>query len=432
MNNTNPLQEAANQLALRGRYGDTMMVHMNPIEVDALAQLSPTGQLTTNPDTGQPEAFLPLLFSMLGPSVLGAMGASAMSPIVASAIGSGLGTMAEGGSLQEGLTAGLMGGVTGGLLKGVMPEGLDLFGKGAGAEAAGQAIPSTVGGSLPGAVPLPVGSSTPNIATQAVADLGFQPSLDFAGKLGATPDTFGQKLMGGLESAVSPENLPTTVGQLGAGMVGEMYVPWDTPDALEEESEYQYEGPYMPTEQRRMIATGDPLQSAFEAEQQMLEGNVFPPGFNMRYGGLVKRLQKGGMARTQEDIENMAAEQRWMSDMNKQQFVDQLATLPPNLSPEAQRMINAEIPEELFRRGEPDMGAVSPKRFRDYQPEGMLKGTVFDYVPDPVQTSSFLMDRLGRKPAVEETAMSPDQQFIEERERLKKRGRRKLMEPVRR
>ena len=62
----------------------------------------------------------------------------------------------------------------------------------------------------------------------------------------------------------------------------------------------------------------------------------------------------------------------------------------------------------------------------------MLKGTVFDYVPDPVQTSRFLMDRLNREPAVEETAMSPDQQFIEERERLKKRGRRKLMEPVRR
>jgi len=34
-------------------------------------------------------------------------------------------------------------------------------------------------------------------------------------------------------------------------------------------------------------------------------------------------------------------------------------------------------------------------RFRDYQPEGMLKGTFFDYVPDPIQTSSYLMDLLG-------------------------------------
>ena len=423
MNNTNPLQEAANQLASRGRYGDTMMVHMNPIEVDALAQLSPTGQLTTNPDTGQPEAFLPLLFSMLGPSVLGAMGASAMSPIVASAIGSGLGTMAEGGSLQEGLTAGLMGGVTGGLLKGVMPEGLDLFGKGAGAEAAGQAIPSTVGGNLPGQIPLSVAPSLPASAiggnigtlgapTAALGALGGQEGLTEVLSQAAPEAGFGSRLMGGIESALGPEGLPDTIGSLGAGMVGEMYVPWDSPDALEEESEYQYEGPYMPTEQRRMIGSADPLQSAFEAEQQMLEGNVFPPGFNMRYGGLVKRLQKGGMASTQGQIENMAAEQRMRSDMNKQQFVDQLAALPPNLSPEAQRMVAAEIPEEMFRRGE-------PKRFRDYQPEGMLKGTMFDYVPDPVQTSQFLMDRLGRRrPNIEEVDMAT----------LPKR---KLMEPLR-
>ena len=47
-----PLQNAAEQLAKQGRYGDTMMVHMNPIEVDALAKLSPTGQLTINPQTG--------------------------------------------------------------------------------------------------------------------------------------------------------------------------------------------------------------------------------------------------------------------------------------------------------------------------------------------------------------------------------------------
>ena len=404
MNNTNPLQEAANQLASRGRYGDTMMVHMNPIEVDALAKLSPTGQLTTNPHTGQPEAFLPLLFSMIAPSLIGAGTAAGLSSLAASAIGSGIGTIAEGGSLQEGLTAGLMSGVTGGLLKGVMPEGFDLLGKGATEavpEAATQAVQNlpqaiptvdmTQAGSsllenMSGALEAQTGQFGADALTQAGSELA-------GGAAGEAAGGFGSRLMGGIESALGPEGLPDTIGSLGAGMVGEMYVPWDTPEALGEESEYQYEGPYMPTEQRRMIATGDPLQSAFEAEQQMLEGNVFPPGFNMRYGGLVKRLQKGGMAQTQEDIERMAAEQRVISDMNKE-------------------------------------GAS--KRFRDYQPEGMLKGTVFDYVPDPVQTSRFLMDRLNREPAVEETAMSPDQQFIEERERLKKRGRRKLMEPVRR
>tara|TARA_R100000093_G_scaffold69421_1_gene41605 strand:- start:10 stop:1242 length:1233 start_codon:yes stop_codon:yes gene_type:complete len=410
MNNTNPLQEAANQLASRGRYGDTMMVHMNPIEVDALAQLSPTGQLTTNPHTGQPEAFLPLLFSMIAPSLIGAGTAAGLSSLAASAIGSGIGTIAEGGSLQEGLTAGLMGGLTGGLLKGVMPEGLDLLGKGA-----TEAVPEAIGTTAADIGQALGGGASPMMSgvTDALSVVPEQVVQQ------ATP-TFGQNLMGGIESALGPEGLPDTIGSLGAGMVGEMYVPWDTPEALGEESEYQYEGPYMPTEQRRMIATGDPLQSAFEAEQQMLEGNVFPPGFNMRYGGLVKRLQKGGMARTQEDIENMAAEQRWMSDMNKQRAD----------AAEFNRLQEALAAPRLNR--EPVVEGGEPKRFRDYQPEGMLKGTVFDYVPDPVQTSRFLMDRLNREPAVEETAMSPDQQFIEERERLKKRGRRKLMEPVRR
>ena len=130
--------------------------------------------------------------------------------------------------------------------------------------------------------------------------------------------------------------------------------------------------------------------------------------------------------------------------------------------------------------------STEDKRFRDYQPEyeGLPEGytsrmddsafgKLRKFIPDPFQISNWLggehgavtyedvdadylrqykenraleremggklagrrqeiIDRLNREPAVEETAMSPDQQFIEERERLKKRGRRKLMEPVRR
>jgi hypothetical protein len=54
MNNM-PYQGVANELAKYGRYGDSMLVHMNPIEVQMLGSLSPTGQLTINPVTGQPE-----------------------------------------------------------------------------------------------------------------------------------------------------------------------------------------------------------------------------------------------------------------------------------------------------------------------------------------------------------------------------------------
>ena len=46
-------------------------------------------------------------------------------------------------------------------------------------------------------------------------------------------------------------------------------------------------------------------------------------------------------------------------------------------------------------RGFAEGDTVEKKRFRDYQPEGMLKGTIFDFIPDPVQTSAYLQDRFG-------------------------------------
>ena len=67
------LEGVADLLANQGRYGDSMLVHMNPVEVQGLASMSPTGSLTVNPQTGQPEAFLPFLASTL----LGGIGGSA-------------------------------------------------------------------------------------------------------------------------------------------------------------------------------------------------------------------------------------------------------------------------------------------------------------------------------------------------------------------
>ena len=118
-----PMQPMAEQMAQQGRYGDSMMVHMNPIEVAGIASLSPTGQLTTNPMTGQPEAFLPflapLLGSLAGSSLLtgttlggltGALGLSGgLSSAAAGAIGSGLASAAVTGDLKEGLLSGLTG-----------------------------------------------------------------------------------------------------------------------------------------------------------------------------------------------------------------------------------------------------------------------------------------------------------------------------------
>jgi hypothetical protein len=116
--NTRPMEPMAQQMAQQGRYGDSMLVHMNPVEVAGIASLSPTGSLTTNPMTGQPEAFLPFLVPLLGSlggSALAgsgfatALGLGGLGSTAMGAIGSGLATTAVTGDIKKGLTAGLTG-----------------------------------------------------------------------------------------------------------------------------------------------------------------------------------------------------------------------------------------------------------------------------------------------------------------------------------
>mgnify|MGYP003149736785 CR=1 FL=1 len=125
------LVEAAEAVRQKGRFGDTVLMHVNPEEAKALAHGS-GGYLTTNPDTGLPEAFLPALLPIIGGlggtalatsgalTGLGAAGAFlSANPFLAGAIGSGLGKFIGTGDLGEGLKTGLISGVTGGLLQGL-------------------------------------------------------------------------------------------------------------------------------------------------------------------------------------------------------------------------------------------------------------------------------------------------------------------------
>ncbi|QBX32596.1 MAG: hypothetical protein GOVbin2604_48 [Gammaproteobacteria virus GOV_bin_2604] len=110
MNNKLPYKNMADEVASRGRYGDTTLIHVNPIEVEGLASLVP---LTINPDTGYPEAFLPLLAPFLGTALGTAIGTGAgltgLGLTAAGAGGSALATTAATGSVEEGLMAGLTG-----------------------------------------------------------------------------------------------------------------------------------------------------------------------------------------------------------------------------------------------------------------------------------------------------------------------------------
>ena len=121
-----PLEGIAEQLASQGRYGDTMLMHVNPAEVEGIAALVPGGQLPRNPMTGQPEAFIGMILGMLakplltkGVAALGAKaGAGALgtaltglagSSAAMTGITSGLIETARTGDIKKGFTSGLMG-----------------------------------------------------------------------------------------------------------------------------------------------------------------------------------------------------------------------------------------------------------------------------------------------------------------------------------
>ena len=99
------IKQQTQNVAAQGRYGDNMLLHVNPAEVQGLASIMP---LTKNPQTGQPEAFLPFLAPLLG-SAAGTALFTGLNPAVAGAIGSGLATTIQSGDLRQGMLAGLTG-----------------------------------------------------------------------------------------------------------------------------------------------------------------------------------------------------------------------------------------------------------------------------------------------------------------------------------
>ena len=113
---TMDIKQQTQNVAAQGRFGDSMLLHVNPAEVRGLAQAMP---ITINPQTGQPEAFLPFLApiagSLLGGSLLGGV---VGSTLLGSAIGSGLTQYAITGDLKKGLLAGLTGYGIGSVLQG--------------------------------------------------------------------------------------------------------------------------------------------------------------------------------------------------------------------------------------------------------------------------------------------------------------------------
>ena len=98
----NRTSQTAQGLASKGRYGDSMLVHMNPEEVAGIASLAP-GQMTINPETGLPEAFsFTKLFDRIAPIAI---------PLALGAATGGLGTATATAGAGAGAGAGAAGGI---------------------------------------------------------------------------------------------------------------------------------------------------------------------------------------------------------------------------------------------------------------------------------------------------------------------------------
>jgi len=146
----------ADHMASKGRGGDSMLIHMAPQEIAGLQALAVAngGSLTTNPDTGLPEA---LSLKKLLPAIIG-FGLNYFVPGLGSAVGSALGTSAAVGT---GVAVGGFEALrTGDLGKGIS-AGLGAYG-GAGLQT-----------SLAGAGSSAIGSEAARAATGLTNDMAF-------------------------------------------------------------------------------------------------------------------------------------------------------------------------------------------------------------------------------------------------------------------
>jgi hypothetical protein len=212
------IQQQTKNVAAQGRFGDSMLLHVNPAEVKGLASAVP---LTVNPETGQPEAFLPFLApvlgSMLGGSLLtgATIGGLTLSAGAAAGLGAGLATYAQtGGSGSKALLSGLTAGLGTRALQGAAQ------GTQAGVDAAIATPP--VDPSFVGPMPTPVAPVTPPVAPPIDRSITAGESLK---SMFTQPDVVGQ--VGGFDAgmkslagaAMSPSGMAAGTAAGTAGVI---------------------------------------------------------------------------------------------------------------------------------------------------------------------------------------------------------------------
>lgn len=168
------MRDTAAGLAALGRGPDSMLVHMSPREVAGLQQLAMAhgGSLTTNPQTGLPEAgFLDNIL----PTILG-VGLNFMFPGSSALIGAGVGAVqaARTGDIGQGILAGLGAFGGAGVGEALTAQGAGIAGHQAGLQAIGGPEAFT-GANLAGtaAAPSAINPAFNSALTEALPDAAF-------------------------------------------------------------------------------------------------------------------------------------------------------------------------------------------------------------------------------------------------------------------
>ena len=272
-------QNAAQAVQSRGRGEDTMLVHMTPGEVKGLQQLAMAygGSLTTNPETGLPEAgFLKsLLPTLIGAGLMMIPGVNAVAAPWMIGLGVGGLEAARTGDIGKGLMAGLGAYGGAGLARGALASG---------------AATGPVGATIPAeelAKSQAIGSAPMSVPPQFTPPKTFMGNLSQAGS--GVSNIFSSGTTGQVARDAAMQGFQDTgVKYAGLGSptaatmktVGALADPLSQPAPMPEveEVEYNYDGPYKPTK-REVTSPGADRDPADSSEFLYFRNTIPYPGF---------------------------------------------------------------------------------------------------------------------------------------------------------
>lgn len=248
INREAPQSGLANLLALRGRQGDTELVHMSKPEIAALQSM---GQMTINPATGLPEAFkLKDILPTLATIGVG-MATGGLSALGSAAVAGGTSLLVNKGDVGKAAMDALM--AFGGAKLGSMMGGAGDLTKDIATKTAGEVTSQSVTPALTQSVTQAGGQAVPTLGGATISGIP-QTSADIAGYSLGAPTT------GGLQGL----NTASVAGDLGK--IGKTLTP----------------APYVPSPISRVVAElGGPEQLIPKSVEQSLAGvpgAVLEPG----------------------------------------------------------------------------------------------------------------------------------------------------------